>query len=102
MKAVLAAGGSVRPYADDARAALDAENAKLLDAQRTNPAFEDGDAFVERIGSATAEWESVIGDLGYEDVSYDDFAAWYTPESVDLSDYSTKVYETIFLPHRPS
>jgi len=102
MKAVLAAGGSVRPYADDARAALEAENTKLLDAQRTNPAFQDGDGFVERIDSATAEWASIIAELGYEDVSYDDFASWYKPGVVDLSDYSTKVYETVFLPHRPS
>ncbi|NLE79190.1 MAG: C4-dicarboxylate ABC transporter substrate-binding protein [Rhodococcus sp.] len=102
VKAVLAAGGSVHPYADDARSALVTENTRLLDAQRTNPAFDDDDAFVDRIESATAEWESIIAELGYEDVTYDEFAAWYTPEVVDLGDYSTKVYEQIFLPHRPA
>ncbi|MGX6509234.1 C4-dicarboxylate ABC transporter substrate-binding protein [Rhodococcus sp. SJ-2] len=101
MKAVLAANGTVGPYAEDARAALAAENERLLDAQRTNAAFEDGDAFVDRIDSSTEKWASTLADL-YDDVPYDEFATWYSPERLDLEDYSAKVYEEIFLPHRPS
>ncbi|MFD6892952.1 C4-dicarboxylate ABC transporter substrate-binding protein [Rhodococcus sp. NPDC060086] len=102
MKEVLAANGTVGPYADDARAALAAENERLLDAQRTNAAFDDGDAFVDRIGTSTEKWTSTLSELGYEDVSYDEFATWYSPEALDLDDYSAKVYEEIFLPHRPA
>lgn len=101
MKAVLAANGTVGPYAEDARTALVAENERLLDAQRTNAAFEDGDAFVDRIGTSTEKWASALSEL-YEDVTYDEFATWYSPEVLDLEEYSTKVYEEIFLPHRPS
>lgn len=101
MKAVLAANGTVGPYAEDARAALAAENERLLGAQRTNAAFEDGDAFVDRIESSADKWASTLADL-YDDVPYDEFATWYSPEVLDLEDYSAKVYEEIFLPHRPS
>ncbi|MGN5236756.1 C4-dicarboxylate ABC transporter substrate-binding protein [Rhodococcus sp. SJ-3] len=102
MKEVLAANGTVGPYAEDARNALATENARLLDAQRTNSAFDDGNAFVDRISASTEKWESTLSELGYEDVTYDEFAAWYSPDVLDLEDYSAKVYEEIFLPHRPS
>lgn len=102
MKEVLAANGTVGPYADDARDALTAANERLLDAQRTNAAFDDGDAFVDRIGASTEKWTSTLSELGYEEVSYDEFATWYSPEALDLDDYSAKVYEEIFLPHRPA
>ncbi|WP_226950009.1 C4-dicarboxylate ABC transporter substrate-binding protein [Rhodococcus rhodochrous] len=102
MNALLESGGNVFPYEEDAREALRTENRRLLDAQRSNGAFEDGDAFVGRIESSTADWAATVDELGYERTTYEEFARTYEPGAIDLADYSAKVYEEIFLPHRPS
>ncbi|MFD1815396.1 C4-dicarboxylate ABC transporter substrate-binding protein [Rhodococcus gannanensis] len=102
-KEILAAGGGVGTFAPDAAAAINAEQDKLLDGVRTGKTFDDGDAFVSRMQDSAAEWLSTLEALGYTDeVDYDGFAEWYAPGKVDLTDYTEKVYEQIFLPHRPS
>ncbi|GAA2853211.1 hypothetical protein GCM10010517_11030 [Streptosporangium fragile] len=102
-KQVGKAGGSIDTFADDARAAIQQANAKLLDDLRANKAVGDGNAFVDRVKSASDKWlKTIQNDLGYKnETDYNGFGTWYTPGKVNLDPYVKKVYEEIFLPRRP-
>lgn len=98
------AGGSIEVLADDARDKLNEANDALLDKLRTNKAVGDGDAFVERVQEASDKWKKIVTDeLGFEnEVDYNGFGSWYSEEKLDIDPYVERVFEEIFLDHRPS
>lgn len=97
------AGGGVTEYDDDAREAIAAINDKRLEDMRDTDAVADGDAFVDNVQSSIDKWDSMItGDLGYEEVSYDDFADFWSGDKPDLQPLVDAVFEEILLEHRPS
>ncbi|WP_244928931.1 TRAP transporter substrate-binding protein DctP [Nocardioides sp. W7] len=100
--AVIDAGGSFSPLADDARKALERTNEEILTKLAGSGAVADGEAFVEAAREASDTWRSKVGELGYEDeVDYNEFGTWYTPEKVDAEAYAESFYDEILLPHRP-
>jgi TRAP-type C4-dicarboxylate transport system substrate-binding protein len=98
-----AAGGSVGPFAEDARKAMTAANTRMLNELRTEAKVEDPGAFVANIQSAADRWLKEAQAAGpQEDVAHADFDKWYKPGKVDVDRYIDKVYQQVFLPHRPS
>jgi TRAP-type C4-dicarboxylate transport system substrate-binding protein len=49
------------------------------------------------------KWFAVAEELGYtDDGGMGDFDKWFDADSVDLAPFSERVYEELFLPHRPA
>ncbi|NYE48197.1 TRAP-type C4-dicarboxylate transport system substrate-binding protein [Spinactinospora alkalitolerans] len=98
------AGGAIETFEEDARASINETNAELLDGLRGNEAFDDPDAFADRVqGSSDAWLETIEGELGYtNETDYNGFADWYSADKVDLDPYIAEVFEEILLEHRPS
>jgi TRAP-type C4-dicarboxylate transport system substrate-binding protein len=102
VKQVTGAGGEVQPFAEDARVAMQEENARLLENLKGTDAVADGAAFVEAMESANQDWQAKVAELGYEDVPYNEFDTYLAENEFDLSDYSDLVMREIFDAHRPS
>ena len=101
-KAAKAAGGSFGPFSADAKKAIQGANSDLLDNLGSTDAVADPGAFVEHIEESAKTWSAAVGELGISgDVSYEDFDTWYTDGKVDAAAYVKKLYEDVFLPHRP-
>lgn len=104
VSAVKENGGVVQAFASDARAALQAANEDLLDELREASGL-DGDALVEGSLAAADEWSQIIAELGYGefDVEYQDFdELWEGGDAIDLDAYIERLFDEVFLPHRPS
>lgn len=102
VKAAKAAGGSVEPFAADAKKAIQGANKDLLDKLGSTDAIADPGAFVKDIEDSAKTWSAAVDELGIAgDVSYEDFDTWYTEGKVDAAAYVKKLYEDVFLPHRP-
>lgn len=97
------AGGGVSEYDEEARQAIAERNAERLEELRGSDAVADADAFIDTVESSIDKWHGVItDDLGYEEVAYDDFAAYYEGNEIDLQPLVDAIFEEILLPHRPS
>ena len=99
---VKGAGGTVSVFGDDAREAMQAANEQLVEDLRGTDQVSDGDGLVEAMLSANEEWNSTVGDLGYEQVEYVDFDTYLEDNEIDLSEYTSAVMSEIFDAHRPS
>ncbi|MGX6509206.1 C4-dicarboxylate ABC transporter substrate-binding protein [Rhodococcus sp. SJ-2] len=96
-------GGSIEPFADDARTAVQDANNKIVDAIAGNSGLSDGAGFVTSVRESADKWSQTITELGYtNETDYNGFATWYTPGKIDIAPYIERVYEEIYLPHRPS
>lgn len=96
-------GGTIRPFDDDARKALQEANNRIVDAIAGNNGLEDGDSFVTTIRESADKWSAIVEELGYtNETDYNGFADWYSPEKLDIEPYVQRVYEEIFLQYRPS
>jgi TRAP-type C4-dicarboxylate transport system substrate-binding protein len=96
-------GGGFFEFDEDARAALQAENEKLLAALAETDAIGDGQAFVDGMQTTAGDWLDIVAELGLEDeVGYNDFDTWYADGKVDVSAYTERLMEEVFEPHRPS
>ncbi|MGW0045148.1 TRAP transporter substrate-binding protein DctP [Rhodococcus sp. NPDC003348] len=96
-------GGSVVPFAADARTALQNANNKIVDAIADKPALTDGEGFVSSVRETSEKWSSIISELGYKnETDYNGFADWYTPGKIDIDPYVKRVYEEILLDKRPA
>lgn len=96
-------GGTIEPFADDAREAVQETNNRIVDAIAGNTGLEDGDAFVTTIRESADKWSTIVEELGYtNETDYNGFADWYSPEKLDIEPYVQRVYEEIFLQYRPS
>ncbi|WP_408898195.1 TRAP transporter substrate-binding protein DctP [Nocardioides sp. R1-1] len=95
--------GSIQPFDDDARTALQEKNEELLAKIAQSEAVGDGEAFVRSMQDANDEWDEKVAGYGFEDVGYADFGTWFAEnkDSVDLSEYTEAVME-ILSAHRPS
>lgn len=101
-KTVKDAGGGVRTFDPDARAALQAANDQLMEKLRGTKAVSDGSGFVDAMRKASGAWDARVAQLGYADVGYADFDTWFTGQNVDLAKYTAQVMETVFNARRPS
>jgi TRAP-type C4-dicarboxylate transport system substrate-binding protein len=103
VKQAKAAGGSVGPFDEAARRALNGANTGLLDKLRKNDKLKDPGGFVTNIETAAAKWKKEADGVAPDDtVAYADFDTWYKDGKVDVDSFIKKVYEQIFLPHRPA
>jgi TRAP-type mannitol/chloroaromatic compound transport system substrate-binding protein len=103
LKGIEQAGGEVRPFTDQMRAALRERNEEILAEVAASDAVADGEAFVARARAAADRWSQSLDELGYDkDVDYADFTDWYEPDKVDLEPYLEKLFGEVLLPHRPS
>lgn len=102
-KKAKASGGGFKTFAPDAAKAINKANAGILKKSRSTKAVKDGDTFVDGVTSAASSWKKTVEGLGYEKTDdYGAFAASYKAGKIDLDPYVKKVFEKIFLPHRPS
>ncbi|GGO75044.1 TRAP transporter substrate-binding protein DctP [Nocardioides deserti] len=100
---VAKAGGTFSPLSDDARAALEETNEKLLAELAGAGKVSDGEGFVVDARAAADTWRDLVADLGYTDeVDYNEFGSWYSADKVDAEKYAAAFFEEILLPHRPS
>lgn len=58
----------------------------------------------EQMRSLSEKWERIIVDeLGYSDGgTLEDFDEWYSPGDVDFAPFADRLFEEVFLPHRPN
>jgi TRAP-type C4-dicarboxylate transport system substrate-binding protein len=98
------AGGSVEPFASDAQQAIQRANDGLLEKLGGTDAVADPTAFTTAIEESADRWLAAVEEVGIAeaDVPYREFDTWYTDGKVDVDAYVKRVYEEIFLPHRPS
>jgi TRAP-type C4-dicarboxylate transport system substrate-binding protein len=102
-KQAKAAGGGIEGFAPDAAKAINDANDKMLADLRGTKAVADGNKLVDDAKAASDAWLKTVRSLGFEDAGdYNGFAASYRPGQIDLDPYVKKVYDEIFLPHRPS
>lgn len=96
-------GGSVQPFDEEAASALRGQNEELLAQLAETDAVADGEAFVQAMQDANAEWNETVDGYGFEDVGYAEFGTWFAEnkDTVDLTDYTAAVME-ILSAHRPS
>lgn len=101
---VLDAGGQIREFEPDARAALQEANQNLLDEIGGTEAIADGEAFVSTMETTNEEWQALVAELGFDEVDYEGFPDWWeaNKDSIDLGAYSEQFHERILAEHRPS
>ncbi|ALJ18876.1 hypothetical protein [Microbacterium sp. No. 7] len=92
--AAAALGGELVPYADDARAAFQATDLRLLDAFRA-----DG-VDVDAVVAAAEKWERIVGELGYG-FGDDLRAVLAEAREVDSAAYIDRLFQEVLLAHRP-
>lgn len=99
-----AAGGSIGPFAKDARDALLAENEAILSEIANYDGISDGAALVSDAQDAADRWLTVVtDDLGYTDeVGYNDFDTWYSEGEIDIEPFTSRLLADVFAEHRPS
>lgn len=98
-----AAGGSIETFEEDARTALQEENAALLEEIRAGDAFSDSNAVVDDVEASAERWLTEVEGLGYADeVEYNDFDTWYTEDEIDVQPFLDVLIEDVFADHRPS
>lgn len=95
--------GEVSELAPDARAALAAANAQIIDNVRASNAIADSAEFVDSAELVFGRWRTVVeGELGYPaNQTYYEFADSFDPESVDLTAYLNLLATEILNAHRP-
>ena len=57
----------------------------------------------EKLQTSYEKWVTVAEESGLQDEgAYEELDQWYSEDSVDLEPFSTKLFEEVFLEHRPS
>lgn len=63
----------------------------------------DGDALIADFDAALEKWEGVATELGYAPSGdYREFAETFDAEPFTVDDFAARVFEEVYLPHRPS
>ncbi|MBS9376092.1 hypothetical protein GON09_005113 [Rhodococcus sp. B50] len=96
------AGGQVSELDRDASTALQAENEALIKGVAETDGISDGNAFTQAAKDSADEWATILNELGYEDVSYNDFAKTYERDALDLEPYLDRLWENVMSARRPS
>ncbi|WP_447643625.1 TRAP transporter substrate-binding protein DctP [Nocardioides zeae] len=97
------AGGSIETFEEDARAALQEENAELIEEIRSGDAFSDSAAVVDGAQESADRWLEEVEGLGFADeVGYNEFDTWYTPGEIDIQPFLDLLMQDVFADHRPS
>jgi len=96
-------GGATLELADDATPLLAAKNAELLEKERSNAFFADGNAVIDSFLVASEKWDGIIEELGYYamDPGYAGYAAWFDDATLDLKPFMDRLYQESMLPYRP-
>ncbi|GAA4282641.1 hypothetical protein GCM10022261_01720 [Brevibacterium daeguense] len=95
------AGGGFHEMSPELQADLGDASTKLIEEQMESGLVpEDAPG---ALSDAYDRWFAVAEELGYtDDGGMGDFDTWFDADSVDLDPFSEKVYEELFLPHRPT
>ena len=102
VKEAKAAGGSFGPFDPAAKSAIQGANDELLDKLAGTDAIADPAAFVASVEDSAKTWRAAVDELGISgEASYEEFDTWYSDGKVDAAAYVEKLYEEVFLPHRP-
>jgi TRAP-type C4-dicarboxylate transport system substrate-binding protein len=95
------AGGEVIPFDSASREAIAEVNEKLLAELESDPALEDGAAFVESVQTQIEEWEPIPAELGFTNgPTLLEFDEWYS-DDLDLTAIVDVTYEKLFADRRP-
>lgn len=103
LELVLDSGGQILELDEDVRQLLRDGNDRLLEAARSNPYLDEGNAVVDAVIANAAKWDAIIAELGYYDIDpgWADFADWYHRDEVDVTPFVDRLYEEAMLPYRP-
>jgi len=100
--AIIDAGGGIKPYSDDALAALSEANDGLLEGLRGSTSV-DGDAFVENVIASSDRWLQIVTDLGYADPGdLNELPEFLEASPVDPGPWMDVFFEEVLLDQRPS
>ena len=95
-------GGDIRRLDEDAEAKLSEAIENLRDETAGSDAL-DGEEAVVQVDEAYSKWLGIAEEEGHEDSGdYFGFAEEFASESVDLSTFGERIFEEIYLPHRPN
>lgn len=95
-------GGDIARLDDDANAALADAIDGLREETVGSSAF-DGEDVASRLDEAYDTWSGIAEEEGHADSGdYTAFADDFASDPVDLSEFGERMFEEIYLPHRPS
>lgn len=95
-------GGDIRRLEGEAGETLSGAIDDLREETVGSTALDGEDAAV-RLDEAYDKWLTIAEEEGHEDSGdYFGFAEDFTSEPVDLSSYGERIFEEVYLPHRPS
>lgn len=95
-------GGEIRRLGDDGEEALSGAIDDLR-AETVGSTALDGEDVSNRLDEAYDKWLAIAEEEGHVDTGdYVGFAEDFASEPVDLSTYGERMFEEIYLPHRPS
>ncbi|MFH5824625.1 hypothetical protein [Georgenia sp. AZ-5] len=97
-------GLSFNEWEPDARTALEDHFESVLASHSLEaPAGLDGEAIVNTVNDAHAEWLERVGELGFsENPSWAEFADWFQTNEPDLRVYVDALAEKVLAPQRPA
>lgn len=99
---LVAAGGAVHSFDDEARAAINAAHDQAMENIAANSKVTDGQGLIDKTLVAAEAWEAIVADLGFpDDVSYAEFAEWHAANGYDLTEYVEEFFVETMLTHRP-
>jgi hypothetical protein len=93
-QSVVDAGGSVVPFAPDARAALKASNDKIIEQLADSDAIDDGATYVESARDLSDEWKTELEDLGFS--AETDFQSWAEEYDGGAGEVDLELYASTF------
>ena len=95
-------GGDIERLEGDANEALHSAIDGLREKTLTSDAL-DGEDAANRLDEAYGKWIAIAEEEGHvDDGDYIGFADGYASDPVDLTSYGQRMFEEIYLPHRPS
>ena len=95
-------GGEISRLGDDAEGALRGAIEDLREETIGSSAL-DGEDAAERLDASFDRWLAIAEEEGHTDTGdYVGFAEGFSSDPVDLSTFGERIFEEIYLPHRPS
>lgn len=95
-----AAGGGINRFDDDVNQALTEHNEGMVQAWEETDLLADGSTFIDRITSASGEWQDRVTEAGFPDGELFEVDQW-SEADIDWSAWDDLYLEYVHLPNRP-
>lgn len=101
VETIEAEGGSITPISDEAQAIVDETQDQIIQGHVDEGTLSSDQ--VDRAKELAEYWSGATSDAGLEDGGIlADFSEWYDPDAVDFVPVGERLFEDVFIDHRPS